>query len=69
MSSASPFAPGPVGKPFTSVPEGDEIASSICVVTPTSPIFAPFSIRMAEGTILPFCAEASSSPEVAVVST
>jgi len=55
-------------KPLTSTPPVDEICSITCVVAPTSPIFSPFFITIAEGTIFPFWFFASSSPAMVAVS-
>ena len=54
MSLTSPLAPGPVGKPFTSVPVGEEIDSRICVVAPTRPILSPPSVITTAGATRPF---------------
>ena len=48
MSSFA-LAPAPVGKPFTSVPVGEEIDSRSCVVAPTRPIFSPPSVTTVGG--------------------
>ena len=59
MSSASPLAPRPVGKPLTSVPLGEEMDSINCVVTPTKPIFCPPLVMTAVGTNLVLFADVS----------